>query len=345
MTRHDRRGVNHGPSRACRVLCSVVVLGASAGGVLLGACAAPDGARTVEVAVVIGSSRFEPQVVLFEEQMAAFAGVGGYHVDVRSATSTGAGVADEIDDLLAARPDVVVTWSTPSARLVAAGEGASDVPHVFTAVDDALASGLVDDLARPGGLRTGVESGQPTAKSLEWLVRAAGVRFVLAPHDPADPDASSAFAEASRAAEALGVRLVPVGLGDVEHAVQAAVGASGQRPGRDVPRVGLLLLPGVSVHGRVDEILRAAHRIGVPVGNASAALASVSGPLVSFVDDVVGRVHVTAELVDRIIDGERPGDLRVRSAPLSLVVDVAVADALGVDPPIELFELADEIRR
>ena len=59
-------------------------------------------------------------------------------------------------DLVHSRPDIIVTKTTPAAR--AAEAATNTIPIVFTGVGDAVATGLVRSLSRPGANATGVST-------------------------------------------------------------------------------------------------------------------------------------------------------------------------------------------
>ena len=76
---------------------------------------------------------------------------------------------ENIRRLIQARPDAILSFGSSTTREVHAVAGG--IPVVFTVVGDAVAYGLVKDLARPGRNLTGVTSLQRemTIKLLELL--------------------------------------------------------------------------------------------------------------------------------------------------------------------------------
>jgi ABC-type uncharacterized transport system substrate-binding protein len=84
--------------------------------------------------------------------------------------------------------DVIVTHGTPGA--LAAKRATNTIPIVFAATGDAVASGVVASLARPGGNLTGFTYFNPelAAKRLEYLKDAfpslTNVAVLLNPTNP-----------------------------------------------------------------------------------------------------------------------------------------------------------------
>src|SRR6516165_1424275 len=74
-----------------------------------------------------------------------------------------------LDDLIRLKVDVIVTHGTPG--VLAAKKATTTIPIVCAVVGDALASGIVSSLARPGGNVTGLTFFNPelAAKRLELL--------------------------------------------------------------------------------------------------------------------------------------------------------------------------------
>jgi putative ABC transport system substrate-binding protein len=101
-------------------------------------------------------------------------------IDYRWAEGKAERIPGLIAELLAARPDLIVTAGNPPA--LAAKAATHTVPILAAAVDNPVLMGLVPSMARPGGNVTGISSfgGELVARRLQLLkdrrsARALGV--------------------------------------------------------------------------------------------------------------------------------------------------------------------------
>src|SRR5207249_1973982 len=141
-------------------------------------------------------------------------------------------------ELVRLQPDVIFTAGTPGT--LAAKQATQSIPIVAAIVGDPVASGLVSSLAKPGGNVTGLATLNEALerKRLEIFKEAVPkLSRVAALLNPANPFTTIAWKGTQSAAEALGVKLLPVearGPNDLDHAL-ATIGTA--RPD------GLILIP------------------------------------------------------------------------------------------------------
>ena len=131
-----------------------------------------------------------PVQVEFDRQLARAGWIPGKNVTLlyKHAAGRNDALAKLAADLVAEKPDVIITYGTPAS--FAARGATSSIPVVFMSVGDPVGVGLVPSLARPGGNITGI-SGITlplTAKRLELLrevIPSAGnVALLINPSDP-----------------------------------------------------------------------------------------------------------------------------------------------------------------
>ena len=232
--------------------------------------------------------------------------------------------------------DVIVTDGTPAAR--AAKVATTQVPVVMATVGDAVASGIVGNLARPGGNITGFSllSLDLSSKRLELLkevvpaVRRIGVLWSRA-------NSPLQFAATQTAARAFDIAIES---GEVQNADAIATTVD-DLAGRGA--AGLLVLPDALFWNQRKTIIARAtahHLAGVYPEREYAD----DGGLIAYGPSVVENFRRAAGYVDRILKGERPADLPVQQpSKFELIVSSKAAKAIGLEVPPTLLAAADEV--
>jgi putative tryptophan/tyrosine transport system substrate-binding protein len=240
--------------------------------------------------------------------------------------------------LVALAPDVILT--TGSAGLVPLLQVTRTIPIVFTIVPDPVGAGFVDSLARPGGNATGFSQFEYglSGKWLELLKEVApDVTRAAVLREPGLTAAIAQFAALQAVAPSLRVELVPLNMraaGDIERSVAAFARS---------PSDGLIVTSGPFAAVHRDLIITAAARHKLPAVYVSRFMAA-SGGLISYGPDFVDQYRLAARYVDRILRGEKPGDLPVQApTKYELVINLKTANALGLDIPATLLARADEV--
>jgi putative ABC transport system substrate-binding protein len=239
-------------------------------------------------------------------------------------------------DLVRMRPEVLFALGgdvTPAAV-----KATQTIPIVFTSSADPVRLGFVASLARPGGNATGVTFllDELASKRLELLKQAAPrisrVGFLWNPDHP-DND----LPEAERAGQSLGVQLKPLavrGPADFDAAFMAATQACVDA---------LYVVSSRLTLQNLGRIVNFAAENRLPLAGGFGAWAKQHG-LLSYGPNIDDMTRRAVAYIDRILKGTKPADLPIQQPTrFELVINLRTAKALGLDVPLHLQQLADEV--
>jgi putative tryptophan/tyrosine transport system substrate-binding protein len=263
---------------------------------------------------------------------------GNVQFDERWTTDNMDRVRDGVAQLLAFNPDVIVAWSRRAVE--ALQQQTRTVPVVFVGIGDPVEGGVVASFAKPGGNFTGFTLWEYSiiGKMLEILkkIRPGTSRAALVynPDNPATVIMARWF-EAVAAPLAVRPTLAPVHTpAEIERAIEAFA--------RE-PDGALLFPPDVTVttHREFITALVARHRLPAIYFDRVVVL---SGGLMSYSPDRVEQSRQAASYADRILRGEKPGDLPVQQpTKYELVINLKAAKAIDIAVPQNLLVAADEV--
>ncbi len=253
-----------------------------------------------------------------------------------------AGDADKarkyVAELVALAPEVIVTIS--STNMTALLQATRTVPIVFVAVADPVGAGYIDSLSRPGGNATGflLFDYSLSTKWLELLKEVApGVKRAAVLRDPTISSGPAQFGVIQAAAPSVGVEVSPVNVHDASEIERGVTAFARSGNG------GLIVTgsPLSLVHRELIIALSARHKL--PAIYFLRAFVT-DGGLISYGPNVPDQARRAAGYVDRILKGEKPGDLPVQApTKYELVINLKTAKALALEVPASLLALADEV--
>jgi putative ABC transport system substrate-binding protein len=241
-------------------------------------------------------------------------------------------------ELVGLQPDIILTNGT--APTTAVQQETPTIPVVFASAGDPVVSGIVPRLDRPGGNVTGFAGSEATlgGKWLELLSEIApGLKRAAIMFNPDFPPASIFTPSLETAARSLKVELITAPVhDDVE--IEAAITSLGGEPGG-----GLVVFADVFLTTHRAPIILAATRNHVPAVYGNSQFVR-DGGLLSYGPDVADQYRRAASYVDRILRGEKPGDLPVQfPTKFEMVVNLKTAKALGLEVPVIVRARADEV--
>lgn len=232
---------------------------------------------------------------------------------------------------------IILTHNTPPT--LAAKHATSTIPIVFATAGDPVETGLVSSLARPGGNVTGLSSqaSDIVGKRLELLRQAVpGLRRLATIADIGNPWAAFDLSVTKDAARTLGIEVTSFEIGRPEE-IDSVFGA---------------------LRGRADALyvlhvpLLFANRVRIASLALDARLPTLclvreyveAGGLMSYGPNWPNMWRRAADLVDKILRGAKPAELPIEQpTEFELIINLATAKALGLEVPLQLQQLANEV--
>jgi ABC-type uncharacterized transport system substrate-binding protein len=244
-------------------------------------------------------------------------------------------------ELVRLNVDVIVAGG--SGDIKAAKEASATIPIVMLAGGDAVASGFIASLARPGGNITGLSTFRPelSGKRLDLLKetvpRLSRVAFIAS---PGTEDYAREINEIEHAAGVFGLKLQRLDVAtpkDIETAFQAAVK---ERAGAVLFRVA-----GPYAASRRPQIAELAVKSRLPAIYEQAPFVEAGG-LMSYGVSVSDIGRRAAVYVDKILKGAKPTELPVEQpTKFEFVVNLKAAKQIGLTIPPNVLARADRVIR
>jgi putative tryptophan/tyrosine transport system substrate-binding protein len=244
------------------------------------------------------------------------------------------GYARELVDL---KPEVIVA---PATSFRPVREATRSIPIVFLLIADPVGQGIVSSLSHPGGNLTG----------FTYMEFSTGGKFVELLKEIA-PDTTRALVffdldnrstphwwrSIESAAHVLGVepqQSLVRGVADIDAAIHAFAGT---------PKGGIIVPPESLFVAHSAHLIALAATQRLPAVYATSPFAREGG-LLSYSVDATDQFVRAASYVDRILKGDKPGDLPVQQpTKFELVINLKTAEALGLTVPQSLLQRADEV--
>lgn len=286
-------------------------------------------------ALILGNS----DTAALERELKAGLAKAGYvegrnvEFDIRSAQGRADALPALAAALVAAKPDVLIGVLTPCAR--ALQQATSEVPIVVM-VANAVETGLMGSLSRPGGNITGVSmlAAEAHGKCVEVFGEMLpGLKKVAALGNAGDPfmplflEKVQMFGRTSR----IDILSAPVRSAEEIDAAVAAAMKNGAKA---------LVMQG-SLPGRVVAEVTTNRRL--PAGTFTRAFVDQGG-LMSYGPSSAYSYQRVAQFAAKILAGARPGALPAEQPTVfELAINRATAEAIGLSVPKALLARADHV--
>jgi len=282
----------------------------------------------------------QKRLIAFVQAMQKMGWTDGRNVqiDVRWGAGDPESIRQHAKEIVALSPDVILA---ATAVTVAALQSITrTIPIVFAQVVDPVGAGYVESLSRPRTNATGFslfEYGM-SGKWLEFLKEAIPpLKRVAVFRDPAIVAGPAQLAAIQAIAPSRGVDLRAV---DVRDPVEM------ERVIADFAKLangGMLVTASPVAVVQRGFILTLAARYKLPAIYSQRSFVT-DGGLMAYGPDRIDQYRRAAGYVDRILKGEKPGDLPVQApTKYELLINLKTAGALGLIVPPTLLARADEV--
>jgi putative tryptophan/tyrosine transport system substrate-binding protein len=232
--------------------------------------------------------------------------------------------------------DIVVTNDSSAPTIK---QATSVIPIVFVLGNDPIGTGLVTNLARPGGNVTGlsVQQTETDSKRLELLREVVPrLRRVAVVANFGNPSSVRQTRELQAAADALGLEVVPLEIRRADDIATAFAALNAQADA-------LYIVQDALIVANTTRIMTFALTARLPTSFNGRDFVPFGG-LMSYGPSYPALFRRTADLVDKILRGTKPGDIPVEQpTKFELVINLSTAKALGITIPSNVLALADEV--
>ena len=260
-------------------------------------------------------------------------------VDFKSAQGNFGTAQQIVRQFIGDAPDVLVTITTPTSQ--AAVAASKDVPIIFTTVTDPLKAKIVPTLKHPGGNVSGISDLVPTERQIDIVKEIVPkMKRLGLVYDPGLPNAVSTVESIKAIAPKMGFTTVEspaMGLNNVPAAGQALVG-----------KVDTIFVPNdTTVYAAFESLVKVCQDAKVPLFTAERR--SVQRGAIATVGFDFKQMGVrTADMVDKVLKGTKPGDMDVvmmedEPNALGLYINKESAEKMGISIAPELLKKAAKV--
>jgi putative ABC transport system substrate-binding protein len=253
-----------------------------------------------------------------------------------SLAQSAAQISESAADLMRRKVDLIVASGTPS--VVPAKAVAGQIPVVFVATLDPVATGLVASLARPGGNVTGMTSisGDIIAKRVqlirELLPNLKKIAILVRESSPRTPQY---IQESMAAARNLGVELQVLTERDPNYLDEVFAAAEGSGA--------LVVADDAEFTANRAKIAELALRNRLPIISGLREVAEAGG-LMAYGASFGELYRRAASHVHKILQGTKPGDLPVEQpTKFEFILNMRTVKVLDLSVPQTLLARADEV--
>ena len=284
------------------------------------------------------ASSWSPWTARFVERLRELGWNEGQNIAIEYRWSEGHGerIAEIATEFVRRNVNIIVTYGGAVAGLK---QVAGAIPIVFAIAVDPVGSGIIASLSHPGGNVTGlsVEQSDIAGKRLELLREIVpGLRRLAIMFDEGYAAAIRENNETHAAARILGLDVVP-------HSIRRAQDIAPAFEAIKSKADALYVAVDALVNANREQIARSALGARLPTTFNESGCVEVGG-LMSYGPNFSDQFRRTAEIVDKILRGAKPGDIPVEQpTKFELSINLKTAKALGLTVPQTLLATADKV--
>ena len=239
--------------------------------------------------------------------------------------------------LVGQKVDVLITYGTPGT--LAAKRATGTIPIVMVHSGDAVATGLISSLAKPGGNITGstLLNSELMAKRIELLKELVPRMTRVGALLNSDNDLGKYLLQAMQArAESLNVELYQFGAratNDIQSVISAMV--QKQIDAAVVSEDAVFIANGATIGQRM---------VKNKIKSAGYGAFAAAGGLIGYGASYLETYRHAAVFVDKILKGTKPANIPVEQpTKFELVINMKTAKALSIKIPQSILVRADEV--
>jgi putative tryptophan/tyrosine transport system substrate-binding protein len=315
----------------------ITLLGGAAAAWPLAARAQPGRLRTIGF---LGDSvsGWSPWAAVFVRRLHEIGWIEGQTIAIEYRWSEGhiEHVTEIAAEFARLKVDLIVTFGGAVTTL---RQAMPTTPIIFAIAVDPLGAGLVASLSRPGGNVTGlsIQAADIAGKRLELLREAVpGLRRLAIMFDAGYTASVRENNETQAAARTFGLDVAPVGIQRAEDIAPVFQALKSQTDA-------LYIVEDALIYANRTRVIALALEARLPTSFNESGIVRAGG-LMSYGPSYPALFQRAAEIVDKILRGTKPGDIPVEQpTKFELVINLKTAKALGLDVPLHLQQLADEV--
>ena len=242
-------------------------------------------------------------------------------------------------ELLGLQPDLILTQNTPPTASML--QQTRSIPVIFVIVADPVGSRFVQSLSRPGGNATGFTIMEPSIAG-RWVqllkeIAPDVTRAALLFNPATAPYADVYIRPFKGAASSFSLEAISTPVHD-EAELESVIAAEAR-----VPNSGLVVIPDGFLNVNRETIVSLTARYKLPAIYPWPFFPE-NGGLLSYGSDQRESFRLAAGYANRILKGEKPGDLPVQApTDYKLIINLETAKLLGLTVSHQLQQLADKL--